>query len=101
MKSAIQLAFYQGKIKSPEILSKKLEREGIHMVLRKSKEGQPYGITYVDHKTQCVFNGRAMGKQYSAKGILERCEANNHTNQNHYYQKSILIASKNIQNLES
>jgi len=32
-----------------------------------------YGITYVDHQTKCVFNGSALGKQYSAKAIQERC----------------------------
>ena len=31
-----------------------------------------YGITYVDLKTKCVFNGSDVGKEYSAKGILER-----------------------------
>lgn len=30
-------------------------------------------ITYVDHKTKCVFNGSALGKEFSAKGIQERC----------------------------
>ena len=46
------------------------------MVLRKSKDGQVYGISYVDHKSQCVFNGSSIGKQYSAKRILESCEQN-------------------------
>jgi len=27
----------------------------------------------VDHQTKCVFNGSALGKQYSAKAIQERC----------------------------
>ena len=31
-------------------------------------------MTYVDHTTKCVFNGSDLGKQYSAKAILERCE---------------------------
>jgi hypothetical protein len=42
-----------------------------------------------------------LGKQYSAKGILERCEANNSSNENYYYQKSILNATENTKNLES
>jgi len=74
VKNAVRMAFYDGKIKSPEKLSEKLESEGIHMVLRKSKDGQLYGITYVDHKMQCVFNGSTLGKEFSAKGFLERCE---------------------------
>lgn len=54
-------------------LAKLLEKEGIHTVFRKSKEGQLYGITYVDHSTKNVFNGSSLGKQYSAKAIEERC----------------------------
>lgn len=49
-----------------------LEKEGIQAVLRKNDAGRLYGITYVDHTTQCVFNGSALGKPYSAKGIMER-----------------------------
>lgn len=50
-----------------------LHREGIDVVLRKSAAGQLYGITYVDHVSRCVLNGSALGKKYSAKGMLERC----------------------------
>ena len=52
---------------------KMLEKEGIKAVLRQNKEGIIYGLTYVDHRTKCVFNGSDLGKQYSAKGIQERC----------------------------
>lgn len=54
-------------------LSKILDRQGIHIVLRTSEKGLAYGITYVDHQTRCVFNGSALGKEYSAKQIMERC----------------------------
>lgn len=50
-----------------------LQKEQISTVLRQTKEGVIYGITYVDHKTKCVFNGSDLGKQYGAKGIMERC----------------------------
>lgn len=99
VKNAIRMAFHDGKITSTEKLGEKLKSEGIYVVLRKSNNGQLYGITYVDHKTQCVFNGSSLGKEFSAKGILERCEANNPANENHYYQKSILIASENTKDL--
>ncbi|QSW90402.1 hypothetical protein J0383_06210 [Flavobacterium endoglycinae] len=46
------------------------------MILRKSGEGQLYGITYVNHKTRSVFNGSSLGKEYSAKGIQESCAMN-------------------------
>src|SRR5699024_3037852 len=54
-------------------LMKKLEQQGVHTVLRQNKEGLVYGITYVDHRSKCVFNGSALGKKYSAKAIQERC----------------------------
>ena len=58
---------------SLEDFIKSLEKENISVVLRKGKEDIIYGITYVDHKTKCVFNGSDLGKQYSAKAILEKC----------------------------
>lgn len=64
-----------GKQPTLDELIKKLERQGIHAALRKSDNGLLYGITYVDHQTKCVFNGSALGKQYSAKAIQERCQA--------------------------
>ncbi len=53
-----------------------LEKERIHVVVRQNKESIIYGITYVDHQTKCVFNGTDLGKQYSAKGIMERFNFN-------------------------
>jgi hypothetical protein len=50
-----------------------LQKDGIDTVTRKNDEGKLYGITYLDHRAKCVFNGSALGKQYSAKGITERC----------------------------
>ena len=38
-------------------------------------DGIIYGITYIDHHTKCVFNGSHLGKQYSANGIQQRCNA--------------------------
>ena len=49
-----------------------LARDGINVVLRQNIEDIIYGITYVDIKAKCVFNGSDLGKGYSAKGVLER-----------------------------
>jgi hypothetical protein len=46
----------------------------IYTVLRQNDEGRIYGITFIDNSTRCVFNGSALGKQYSAQGILSRFE---------------------------
>jgi hypothetical protein len=59
-----------------------LEKEGIKAVVRQNKDGIIYGLTYVDHKTKCVFNGSDLGKQYSAKGIQERCSLTEDFKQN-------------------
>ena len=49
-----------------------LKKEGIDVVLRRNEQNIIYGITYVDHKTKCVFNGSAIGAEYSANAIKER-----------------------------
>lgn len=62
-----------GKMPTLDELVKQLERKGIYVALRQNDAGLIYGITYVDHQTKCVFNGSALGKQYSAKAMQERC----------------------------
>lgn len=76
LKNAIKLALFRENIFSPEKLSNILEGQSINMILRKSNEGQLYGITYVDHKTRSVFNGSSLGKEFSSKGILDSCKLN-------------------------
>ncbi|SEJ52604.1 Relaxase/Mobilisation nuclease domain-containing protein [Dyadobacter sp. SG02] len=52
-------------------LQQTLKSEGVALVLRASKTGLIYGLTYVDHRTKAVFNGSDLGKAYSAKAIQE------------------------------
>ena len=68
--------FFLQKHKEPSLdaLGAALSKEGITMILRRSESGQLYGLTYVDHRTKCVFNGSTLGKEYSAKAISGRCE---------------------------
>lgn len=73
VKNAIDLALLKKEHLSVQALIKALEKQGINTVLRQNAEGLIYGITYVDHLSKCVFNGSALGKQYSAKAIQERC----------------------------
>ncbi len=54
---------------------KALQKENIQVVLRQNEKGVIYGITYVDHRSKCVFNGSHLGKQYSANAIQQRCGA--------------------------
>lgn len=76
IKSTIAFVLKSRKPKSLEKLNDLLKKEGLHMVLRTSKEGSVYGITYIDFKTKCIFNGSALGKNFSAKGVLD--SINNH-----------------------
>ena len=48
----------------------RLARKGVSMIYRQNTEGRIYGLTYVDHNNQCVFNGSDLGKQFSAKAVL-------------------------------
>jgi hypothetical protein len=54
----------------------KLRTERIDVLVRQNAEGKIYGMTYVDHANQTVFNSSDIGKEYTAKSILERIEAN-------------------------
>jgi hypothetical protein len=73
LKNIIDIALLRERALSTNELERLLKKEGIHTVFRRSAEGLIYGITYVDHKTKSVFNGSSLGKEYSAKGIQERC----------------------------
>ena len=53
-------------------LEEALKKEGIQTVIRRNEEGVVYGMTYIDYKNKVVFNGSDLGKEYSAKGLIER-----------------------------
>jgi hypothetical protein len=86
VKNAIDLALLKNNNHSVESLIKALERDGITTVLRRNDNRLIYGLTYVVHRTKCVFNGSDLGKQYSAKGIQERCIQNDQSEHNNGLQ---------------
>ncbi|MBS0027110.1 relaxase/mobilization nuclease domain-containing protein [Chitinophaga hostae] len=53
-------------------LQQHLLKERIALVARQNDQGLIYGLTYVDHKTQSVFNGSDLGKAYSANQLQTR-----------------------------
>jgi len=83
VRNTVDMALLGNKVLSLKELITYLEKKGINTILRENSEGLIYGITYVDHKTKCVFNGSALGKQYSAKAIQERCKAETNEKQLH------------------
>ena len=59
--------------RSLEAFKQALGKERINLVIRQNENGVVYGLTYIDHNTKCVFNGSDLGKDYSAKAILQKC----------------------------
>jgi hypothetical protein len=72
IRSAIDLTLMKMPGRSLDEVIKSLEKQGIVTIKRENQEGRLYGITFVDHRTKCVFNGSALGKNYSAKGLMDR-----------------------------
>jgi hypothetical protein len=56
-----------------ETFHQALAKEKISLIVRQNDKGVVYGMTYIDHRSKCVFNGSDIGKDYSAKAILEKC----------------------------
>lgn len=53
-----------------EVFVKDLEAQKVSVVLRSNAEGRLYGITFVDNKNKCVFNGSELGKTFGINAIL-------------------------------
>lgn len=72
LKNEVDL-YFNGRYKSLDGLVAALKRQGIDLVISRNKQGDLFGLTYVDHVTKCVYKGSALGKAYSATAIGERC----------------------------
>lgn len=66
LRNTIDLALLGGDLSLSELI-RKLQKEGIDMVLRQNAGGIIYGITYVDHRSRCVFNGSATERLIALK----------------------------------
>ena len=75
VKSSIDECFVKSliDIKSLQVA---LEQKEIYLLLRKNSEGQLYGVTFVDNKNKCVFNGSDLGKNYSITALQNRITVN-------------------------
>jgi hypothetical protein len=71
LKSGIESAFLK-KEQTMNGFIEHLKSKAIDTVLRRSDAGFIYGITFIDHKTKCVFNGSDLGKQYTAAELQKR-----------------------------
>jgi hypothetical protein len=93
LKNTIDWSFLKKPAQPLASLIESLSKEKIHVCIRQNEQGIIYGITYIDHQTKCVFNGSDLGKQYSAKGLLEKCrekEVNNSKNKMQLPEKNII-----------
>jgi hypothetical protein len=92
IKNAIDTAFLKSNIIILPQLVKQLQKEGIDVVLRQNEVGLLYGMTFVDHKSKSVFNGSKIGKEYSAKGVQEKCALNQEKigEENTYSRKEVV-----------
>ena len=54
-------------------LKDELAQQGIEMAVQRTEQGRTYGVTFVDFRSKTAFKGSDMGKQYSAKGLEQRC----------------------------
>lgn len=45
---------------------KQLTKQGINTVVRRNNEGRIYGMTFINHESQTVWNGSQLGKNLSA-----------------------------------
>lgn len=48
-----------------------LKAKGIDVVFRHTADGRIYGATFIDHRTQSVFNGSRLGTNLSANALQE------------------------------
>ena len=72
LKNAIDLVILRNPQMDLNSFVERLKKDGITTTARVNDTGLIYGLTFIDHRTKCVFNGSAIGKSYSAKGIIDR-----------------------------
>ncbi len=49
-----------------------LKAGNIDVIFRENDAGRIYGVTFIDHDNNCVFNGSRLGKDYSANALNDR-----------------------------
>jgi len=72
LKVQIDRVFERYQQITKETLIKELGKRDINVLFRTNKDGVIYGLTFIDHYNRSVFNGSDLGKEYSAKAVLER-----------------------------
>jgi hypothetical protein len=81
LKTAIEWTLSK-KPNSISEFAKELEKEKIATILRTNEQSYLYGITFVDFRTSCVYNGSELGKQFSAAALQSRILTDSKEKQN-------------------
>jgi len=72
-----------------------LKSQDIRLITRVNEDGVIYGLTYIDLKSKAVFNGSTLGKEYSAKAIMERIHLAKIVNPDTEFEKTNAIGKGN------
>lgn len=92
----IDWALRNGKLTLQE-LKQALARARIEMVVQRTEEGKTYGVTFVDFRSRSAFKGSDLGKQYSAKGLEQRCRIDQKETEKVTQRKEVRPASRQRQ----
>ena len=65
------MLFYKTNKNHKDKFIELLKAKGIDVVFRHTADGRIYGATFIDHRTQSVFNGSRLGTNLSANAMQE------------------------------
>ncbi len=68
---------------STSALKSALKSKGIELIEHYGNQGRLYGLTYIDHRNKCVFNGSDLGKAYSANMVSSLLASSRITDKSH------------------
>lgn len=91
LKSKIDITLKFKKCLSLREFQDRLKSQDIRLVPRINGDGVIYGLTYIDLKSKAVFNGSSLGKEYSAKAILERIHLAKIVNPETGFEKAVAL----------
>ncbi len=93
LKTKIDWVMFKGQ-RNLNNFSNELQKAGIHVAVRQNAQGIVYGLTYIDHINKTVFNGSDIGKEYSAKAMMEKFQGFQEKQHNQQAQKMELKIGK-------
>lgn len=91
LKGKIDITLKFKKCLSLREFQDRLKNQDIRLVPRINEDGVIYGLTYIDLKSKAVFNGSTLGKEYSAKAIMERIHLAKIVNPETGFEKTIAL----------